>query len=630
VPVTQTFSPVATGINESSLTQGDIDCNDSVNSVDALLVLRFAAGLKVNQNDGCPDIERALILSGVFGDVDCSGVVNSIDALKILRFGAGLPVAQNEPPPCVDLGQELTQTVDAGTGGDVLQVIGTNDDDKLTLRLNADNSELLELDVGDDGTADFSLDRALFTSIEVRARRGNDLMRVDSANGGFGEPASFLGGDGNDTILGGFAIETIDGGDGDDFIDGNQAADVAFMGAGDDTFQWDPGDGSDIVEGEEGSDTLLFNGAAAGAAANETVELSANGERFIFFREPGAITLDTNDVETSVFNALGGHDAIEVNDLTGTDVTRVDLNLENPLGSGAGDGAADQVVVNGTAGDDSIVVAAANGSVGVDLSAAVAIEISHAETANDLLTVNALGGDDTVDASAVQATAIKQLTNDGGSGDDVILGGHGADTLIGGDGKDLIDGNQAADTAFMGAGDDTFQWDPGDGSDVVEGADGSDALVFNGANVAETVNLSPNGERFTFFRQPGNITMDTNEVEISVFNALGGPDTITVNDLTGTDMALIGLDLGSGVVGGAADGLADQVVVNGTVGDDDIHVNGSGGVIGVFGLSATVGVRHADPTIDRLDINTLAGTDTVDTSGLAPGFIQLFVDGVLA
>lgn len=38
----------------------------------------------------------------VQGDIDCSGGVNSIDALKILRHAAGLSVAQTEP--CRDIG----------------------------------------------------------------------------------------------------------------------------------------------------------------------------------------------------------------------------------------------------------------------------------------------------------------------------------------------------------------------------------------------------------------------------------------------------------------------------------------------------------------------------------------------
>jgi len=97
----------ATGVAQPALKQGDVNCDNSVNAVDALLVLRFGAGLGVNQNEPCPDIGTVLTLAGVFGDVDCTGVANSVDALKILRHGAGLSVQQNEPPPCPDINQSL-------------------------------------------------------------------------------------------------------------------------------------------------------------------------------------------------------------------------------------------------------------------------------------------------------------------------------------------------------------------------------------------------------------------------------------------------------------------------------------------------------------------------------------------
>jgi hypothetical protein len=294
------------------------------------------------------------------------------------------------------------QDVDARIAGQVLKVKGTNEDDNLTLRLKAGNVNVLEVDVGDDGTADFSFDRALFTEITVNALGGNDLIRVDEVNGPIVEPTSIFGANGNDTILGGSAIEAIHGGDGDDFIDGNRAADIAFMGAGDDTFRWDPGDASDRVEGGDGSDTLLFNGAS-GASGAENVDLSANGERFIFFRTQGNITMDMNDVEVSVFNALGGADTITVNDLTRTDVSRVDLNL----GSG---GLQDQVNVNGTAGSDAIVVTGSAGSVNVaGLSAAVTVSGADAI---DRLDINTLAGDDAVDTSGL-ASGVIQLFVDG-------------------------------------------------------------------------------------------------------------------------------------------------------------------------------------------------------------------------
>ena len=47
------------------------------------------------------------------------------------------------------------------------------------------------------------------------------------------------------------------------------------------------------------------------------------------------------------------------------------------------------------------------------------------------------------------------------------------------------------------------------------------------------------------------------------------------------------------------------------------------------GLAPAVAILHPEAANDRLEINTLAGTDTVDSAGLAAGAIQLFVDGLL-
>ena len=217
-------------------------------------------------------------------------------------------------------------------------------------------------------------------------------------------------------------------------------------------------------------------------------------------------------------------------------------------------------------------------------------------------------------------------TIDGGPGNDTILGGSAIETIYGGPGDDFIDGNRANDVAFMGPGDDTFRWDPGDASDVVEGEDGLDEMLFNGANGGETVDVSANGERVTFFRQPGTITMDLNDVEVSVFSALGGTDNITVNDLAGTDATKVELNLDAGLANGAGDGVADLVTVNGTAGDDNIAVAGSAGNVRVTGLTTSVAITSAEFANDALAINTLAGNDTVDTSRLAPGVVQLSVN----
>src|SRR4029077_10107762 len=100
----------------------------------------------------------------------------------------------------------------------------------------------------------------------------------------------------------------------------------------------------------------------------------------------------------------------------------------------------------------------------------------------------------------------------------------GNDRLLGGDGNDTINGGRGNDTVFMGAGDDTFVWNPGEGSDIVEGQDGNDAMIFNGANINERIDISANGGRVRFTRDVAAITMDLNGVERTDFHALGGAD----------------------------------------------------------------------------------------------------------
>jgi RTX calcium-binding nonapeptide repeat (4 copies) len=244
--------------------------------------------------------------------------------------------------------------------------------------------------------------------------------------------------------------------------------------------------------------------------------------------------------------------------------------------------------------------------------------------------VDAGDGDDVVRVDESNGTfGDIPMTIAGGAGADTLAGGSGAELLLGGDGNDSIDGNKGNDVAFMGAGDDIFVWDPGDGSDVVEGQGGSDTMVFNGAGAAEQVDLSAVGGRLRFFRNPGTITMDTRGVERVDFNALGGADVVTINDLTGTDVTSVNVDLAGTLGGATGDGLADRVVVNGTNGSDAITVTGDAGGVKASGLAAAVKIVHSEAANDHLEINTLAGTDTVDSAGLAPDALQLFVDGQL-
>jgi Ca2+-binding RTX toxin-like protein len=428
-------------------------------------------------------------------------------------------------------------------------------------------------------------------------------------------------GGGNDMIDAGGGDDVILAGSGNDTVIGGRGNDVALLGSANDTFIWNPGDGSDVVEGQGGFDTLLFNGANIA----ENIDISANGSRVRFTRDVGNVTMDLNGIERIQFNALGGADKIVVDDLSGTDVKQVAVDLSAQPGSGTGDGAADTVTVNGRGANDHISIVSDGAAVVVNgLPAQVAV--TGAEAANDTLVVNGLDGNDKIDASGLHLNQIK-LQIDGGAGNDTIIGSGGADMLLGGDGNDLVVGGAGNDVALLGAGDDTFVWNPGDGSDVVEGQDGNDTLQFNGANVNENIDVVANGSRVLLTRDVGNVTMDLNGIEHIEINAAGGSDNLVVNDLSGTGVASVAIDLAGAPGGNHGDGQADTVTVNATAAADVISVDKSGGGITVTGLAETVTIAHADPGLDVLSIQGGAGDDVIDASNLPANQIGLSING---
>jgi Ca2+-binding RTX toxin-like protein len=485
-----------------------------------------------------------------------------------------------------------------------LLIEGDNTGASLALRLQEADPNILEVDVGDDGTADFTFSRDAFDHILVEAGGGNDTIRI-ATNALFTdtELTTLDGESGDDTLLGGLGPETFVGGDGDDTVRGNRGEDVAQLGAGDDTFGWFPGDQSDTIEGGEDTDTLSFTGANIG----EHFDASANGDRLRFTRDVASVTMDANDLEIVHVVALGGADVITINDLTGTDVTAVEADLAGS--QGGGDGAADQLIVNGTAGTDSLVVDH-SGGVNVKGLGATAT-VLNAEPGSDMLVLEGTAGEDTLNASGLDAGFIT-LEENGGLDDDLLLGSGGGDIVVGGRGNDV---------ALLGAGDDTFSWFPGDQSDTIEGQGDTDTLFFQGANIGEHFEASANGGRLRFTRDIASVTMDANDVEVVDIRALGGADVLTVDDLGGTGVTAVSADLAG--PGGGGDGAMDQITVNGTGGDDVAFVALSTRVVG---LAASVFISNAEPT-DALAVDLLAGDDVAQAASLAQGALMLTLDG---
>ena len=356
------------------------------------------------------------------------------------------------------------------------------------------------------------------------------------------------------------------------------------------------GAGNDVLTGGSGNDQLF------GQSGNDTL-LGKGGFDFLFGGSEND-TLTGGVADDQVFGE-SGDDRMIWNPGEGTD-----------LNEGGAD--TDTVEVNGGNGAEQFTTTANGTRVRFDRinPAPFSIDIGTSEK----LTVNANGGDDSYSATGNLAALIG-ITVDGGTGNDSLLGSNGNDILLGGDGNDFADGQQGNDTAFMGAGDDTFQWDPGDGSDIIEGQDGADKMTFNGSNISEGMDVSANGGRVRFTRDVAAITMDLNDVESIVVKALGGADTLTVNDVSGTDLTNVSADLGGD------DAAADNIITNATNGDDVVTVSGTGPSAQVNGLPALVSVTGAIAGSDRVTVNALAGDDVVDASGLAADSALLTADG---
>jgi Ca2+-binding RTX toxin-like protein len=552
---------------------------------------------------------------------------------------------------------ELTASYKAQVKSRTLIITGNNADSSLTLRLGA-TTATLEVDVGDDGTADFRFDRSKFERIRIDAGGGDDVVRMDEQAGAFTseEQVTMNGGSGNDTLLGGVGPETFLGGTGNDLVVGRYGADTVSLGAGDDTYVWDPGGVSDTLEGDDGFDTLVFTGANI----DEQFELGAVGDRVRMTRDIAQVTMDLHGLELVDLHVRGGGDRIVVGDLTGTALAQVRVDLDSSV-AGQGDQLADTVVVSGTPAGD-VVDVARDGAAVTAATSYAAISVVNGEPsfdrlivngeANDAVNINGTPDADSMvvlaDASGVlydgggfnvlvaPSAAVRVAVNglagddhiatvggvtaplvlDGGDGNDQMDGGAGNDVLRGGAGNDIVDGHFGDDTAVLGDGDDLYLWDPGDRSDLVDGGAGADGLIFTGSGANETIDLRASGSRVTLSRDIATVVMDLGDIERITVRARGGSDRLVVNPLSGTAATAVDVDLAP-YDPSTGDGLTDTVVVNGTPGIDVIDVGADGGAVVATGLGARLSVTNGEPALDRLAVYggllRVNGTPAADT-----------------
>ena len=268
------------------------------------------------------------------------------------------------------------------------------------------------------------------------------------------------------------------------------------------------------------------------------------------------------------------------------------------------------------------VISLANDGTGTILINGGAIPISGGvATATNTVLIQILGS--SCDDQISVGNSLPPAHIFGAEGNDILSGGSSNDVIVGGPGRDTISGGRGNDVLFPD-GDDTVVWNPGDGNDIIQGSGANNTLIFNGANVNENINLSANGQRLRLTRDVANIVLDADGIETVTIKALGGADNVVVNLLTGTSVTQVNVDLAA--LGGAGDGAADTVTLNGTAGADTFNIFANAGLVGVTGVLPQIQIAHPEAANDTLIINGLGGTDTFVSDPAVTNLIKLILN----
>jgi Ca2+-binding RTX toxin-like protein len=323
----------------------------------------------------------------------------------------------------------------------------------------------------------------------------------------------------------------------------------------------------------DGAGAMLVNGQACGSAT-----VAATRRINVSVQDPGSASDETVIVDASngffaagsstgggLFIALGaGNDSVQV----------------------VGTASADVLIAGRTATDDWVIF---NQDLFKDLSL----------TGVELITLSGAGGADVLSGSGLHPTwaratyfssglaSQRQLTLEGGAGDDTITGGDGADVLRGGAEADLLTGGPGADTVFGDGGDDVFdEGSTASGADVFNGGAGTDTVRYAARSSAVTVTVGSGAND----GEPAEGDDVRDDVE-AVVGSLGA-DTLTCAVTTGCTLR-----------GGPGDdtltGNAGADTLQGEAGDDVVRPAGGGDTVsgGEGSDTVTYSERSASVTV---------------------------------
>ena len=259
----------------------------------------------------------------------------------------------------------------------------------------------------------------------------------------------------------------------------------------------------------------------------------------------------------------------------------------------------------------------------------------YGDAGNDRLTAGPHSGDSQLTSGDGHDVLIAGGGNDtlranGGPGDHAeMYAGAGHDTLYGGLGDDQFYAGKGTATMYGNDGNDSFTWSVGDGPVTVDGGSGRNVLEVNGSDASDAITAGADGAGGLRVVADGVTVSASNIYEINLDGGKGA-DVVTVNDLTGSGVAVVGVNLNTEV--GSPDGALDTLNLYGSSRDENVTIgeatgsgtiNGnpvSGTVLTVKGLPATVLAANDDDVV-RVFPGDGRDTTTIQTRTLAGALI---------
>ena len=489
----------------------------------------------------------------------------------------------------------------------------------------------IDILVGDGGKLEIDSEgNAVVTAHDLFDDGGNDFI---------------YGLDGDDRIYGGAGADTVYGGNGNDEIHAGQGNDTVFGDAGADKIYGD--DGVDIIFGDTPADeemVLANSNNTAGVLPYNYVskELKEKALDDLLAKDMQTLNPDGSGSTASTQGSTASSQNVEIKLKKFVD-SYVDSLKDNEIFSVCSFfGVTNAFDVVAKENSEYVIV---NGAYKADRVAFKAIVQEFYE--------NHLVKD--VDTNKGFSDAII----DGGNGSDIIFGDDGAnvveghDYIVGGAGNDFIDGDNGNDTIEGGSGDDIIYGGLGDDTldggadnDIVMGDKGWNAKAEKSGYVAQT----DQDLASSWFKEANarNLFGDTakafatnfklNENSVSNDNAGSGNDTIITgngNDIVdgqnGNDTYKVNFNgeyySGYTNIMESGNDVADSMVVNGTIYNDNVLIRASDEGLGMIALLPGVEGDNGNKTrlervnywnkrggnagIEKVSLNTGAGNDKI-------------------